>query len=297
MKAEKWTITYLDNAPSLEVEAESFVKAVEKVKDKLSYASLKGVDLSYANLAMADLSFADLSGAYLSGTSFKGTDLHGADLKGAVLSGTDLSGAYLSGTSFKGVDLSYANLTMAYLRHADLRGACLEDVSLTGANLFETDLSGAYLSGTSFKGTNLHGADLKGAVLSGTDLSGACLEDVNLTGADLEGADFEFCNGFDYQCRKAYQIAKDHGWHEKPCNDGEVLALIHCEISEALQALRDGNKPDHHCPDFSSLEIELADAIIRIMDYAGERGLNLSLAILEKMKFNKKRPYKHGKNF
>lgn len=109
--------------------------------------------------------------------------------------------------------------------------------------------------------------------------------------------DFEFCNGFDYQCRKAYQIAKDHGWHEKPRNDGEVLALIHCEISEALQALRDGNKPDHHCPDFSSLEIELADAIIRIMDYAGERGLNLSLAILEKMEFNKKRPYKHGKNF
>lgn len=114
---------------------------------------------------------------------------------------------------------------------------------------------------------------------------------------DEEELDFEFCNGFDYQCRKAYQIAKDHGWHEKPCNDGEVLALIHCEISEALQALRDGNKPDHHCPDFSSLEIELADAIIRIMDYAGERGLNLSLAILEKMKFNKKRPYKHGKNF
>lgn len=114
---------------------------------------------------------------------------------------------------------------------------------------------------------------------------------------DEEELDFEFCNGFNHQCRKAYQIAKDHGWHEKPCNDGEVLALIHCEISEALQALRDGNKPDHHCPDFSSLEIELADAIIRIMDYAGERGLNLSLAILEKMKFNKKRPYKHGKNF
>lgn len=106
-----------------------------------------------------------------------------------------------------------------------------------------------------------------------------------------------FLESFNAITFRAYEIAKQHGWHEKPRNDGEVLALIHCEISEALQALRDGNKPDHHCPDFSSLEIELADAIIRIMDYAGERDLDIAGAIIAKMEVNRNRPYKHGRKF
>ena len=130
MKAEKWTITYLDKTPSLEVEAESFVKAVEKVKDKLSYASLKGVDLSYANLALADLHHADLRGACL-----EYVDLSYANLAMADLSFADLSGADLSGTSFKGTDLHGAVLKGAVLSGTDLSGACLEDVNLTGADL------------------------------------------------------------------------------------------------------------------------------------------------------------------
>ena len=45
MKSEKtWIITYLDDTPSLEVKAFSFKEAVEKVKDKLDYADLKGAD-------------------------------------------------------------------------------------------------------------------------------------------------------------------------------------------------------------------------------------------------------------
>lgn len=108
---------------------------------------------------------------------------------------------------------------------------------------------------------------------------------------------FNFEMAFDALTVRAYQIAKDHGWHEQERNDGEVLSLIHSEISEALQALRAGNPPDKCCPEFSNLEIELADAIIRIMDYAAEKNLDISGAIVAKMEYNKNRPYKHGKNF
>ena len=45
------------------------------------------------------------------------------------------------------------------------------------------------------------------------------------------------------------------------------------------------------------MEAELADAIIRIMDFAQEYDLNLADAILAKHEYNKSRPYKHGKAF
>lgn len=56
-----WVIKNSDGYPKLEVEAESFVKAVEKVKDKLQDADLSGEDLSFANLRGSDLEGADLS--------------------------------------------------------------------------------------------------------------------------------------------------------------------------------------------------------------------------------------------
>lgn len=102
---------------------------------------------------------------------------------------------------------------------------------------------------------------------------------------------------FDAQIVKAHQTAREHGWHEEERNDGECLALIHSEVSEALQALRAGNPRDKHCPEFSALEVELADTIIRIMDYAGLRNLDIAGAILAKMEYNQTRPHKHGKKF
>jgi NTP pyrophosphatase (non-canonical NTP hydrolase) len=63
------------------------------------------------------------------------------------------------------------------------------------------------------------------------------------------------------------------------------IALIHSEISEALEGLRK-DKRDEHIPTRSSVEVELADALIRIFDLAGRLNLNLGEAVIEKGRYN-----------
>lgn len=69
---------------------------------------------------------------------------------------------------------------------------------------------------------------------------------------------------------------------------GTKIALVHSETSEALEGLRTG-EADKHLPHRSSLEVELADAMIRIADLAGALGLDLGGAIVEKMAYNLER--------
>lgn len=96
---------------------------------------------------------------------------------------------------------------------------------------------------------------------------------------------------------EVHETAVDKGWWQEQRGVGEVIALIHSELSEALEADRNGNPADKHCPQYTSLEVELADAIIRIMDYAQFRGLDVAGAVIAKSEFNKTRPFKHGKKF
>lgn len=68
-------------------------------------------------------------------------------------------------------------------------------------------------------------------------------------------------------------------------NKGELLALIHSEISEVLEGVRKG-KMDSHLPNRRAEEVEMVDALIRIFDYAGGFGLDLQGAFQEKMLYN-----------
>jgi len=80
-------------------------------------------------------------------------------------------------------------------------------------------------------------------------------------------------------------------------NTGEKIALMHSELSEALEADRKGITADDKIPAYTGLEAELADVVIRIMDFAGHHQLRLGEAIIEKLAYNTTRPFKHGKAY
>ena len=70
------------------------------------------------------------------------------------------------------------------------------------------------------------------------------------------------------------------GFWEEPRTVAHCIALIHSELSEALEGDRKSAQDDH-LPEFTSLEVELADTVIRIFDLAGYMKLRLGLAIVK----------------
>lgn len=85
--------------------------------------------------------------------------------------------------------------------------------------------------------------------------------------------------------------AYDAGWWDEglaPTILATKIALIHSEVSEALEGIRKDTM-DSHLPHRKTVEVELADVIIRVFDLSGALGLDLEEAILEKLEYNKKR--------
>ena len=107
---------------------------------------------------------------------------------------------------------------------------------------------------------------------------------------------------------EAHATAREKGWHDADLDQrtfAEEIALFHSEVSEALEAYRDGDDVTRitHAPKAAGdqskskpegVAVELADVLIRIFDTCGARGIPLEEALGAKMAYNKTRPHRHG---
>ena len=118
--------------------------------------------------------------------------------------------------------------------------------------------------------------------------------------------------------KQVHENAKAKGFFDKEKNIGEMLCLIHSEVSEALEADRKdmyADLPENTLDvlvDFfnketfqseyedlvkGTFEEEMADIVIRVMDLCAFKGINLEKHIKAKMRYNSLREYKHGKKY
>ena len=125
-------------------------------------------------------------------------------------------------------------------------------------------------------------------------------------------AQFELIwHGISMAQKVCHQQAVDGGWWTDletddilQRNKGELLMLMVSEIAECMEGVRK-NLPDDKLPHRSMEEVELADTLIRIFDYADAYDLDLGRALLEKLDYNDEREDhkpenrrgKHGKKF
>lgn len=78
------------------------------------------------------------------------------------------------------------------------------------------------------------------------------------------------------------------GWWDNDRNNGEMIALMHSELSEMLEADRKDSMDDH-LPHRRGIEVEAADLLIRLMDFCGGRDLDIVGAYFEKRAYNDQR--------
>ena len=112
---------------------------------------------------------------------------------------------------------------------------------------------------------------------------------------DMTGDERAAYTGLRFAQELAHTTATEAGWYTDPetgepvkRNFGEVVCLMHSELSEALEADRKGLMDDK-LPHRDGREVEFADCIIRILDTAAALGLDVAGAVIEKNRFNKQR--------
>lgn len=116
--------------------------------------------------------------------------------------------------------------------------------------------------------------------------------------------------------KDVHENAVAHGWWDTARSFPEVAALIHSEVSEALEEWRDGNPAIYGCCGIpgavcefegacdkgektgtckpEGVAVELCDAVIRIFDYLAYLGVDVEAVLTAKLEYNKGHEYRHG---
>jgi len=102
----------------------------------------------------------------------------------------------------------------------------------------------------------------------------------------------------DGMVREVRELNREKGWYDEDRSVGDMVALLHAEVSEMLEAYRE-NKLE---PWFAGegltkpegFKVEAADVFIRLLDMCSRYDIDLWAEFRKKMEFNWARPYKHG---
>jgi NTP pyrophosphatase (non-canonical NTP hydrolase) len=106
---------------------------------------------------------------------------------------------------------------------------------------------------------------------------------------------------FERMQEEVFRLNNSKGWFDEDRSVGDMVALLHSEVSEILEAYRTWKLADatEHIPNGNidkpeGVGAEMADCLIRLLDMAKRWDIDLAAEFTRKMKYNWTRPYRHG---